>query len=1107
MKKYKSLISLLLIVGMLLSMSVFPAYAAERITVNLGKANLVKINPEGTDSYTVYNTLIEIGSKVKKTFEYKVNVPVAGSYHMSLDGLLGQNGKMEITVAGKVYTLNKSITARQEIYIGKVELNAGDNSLIIKNVGSTLLELRNLIFEQAGNRVETDFSRTTGAYKNYYIPTIIEAEDYDLGDSGSYTMNLNQAETRYRGTANLNVTEKSNGTNVITMNATEWANYTFTAPTDGSYNVAVNTNAEGTMEMFFDDCEYPITFSTVVGETPVANVYLKKGQHVFKLRSADTQYEVDYIAFTAASSKGYAPEDLGTKPLTEEELEAIKSVVRPVWKEIWVDAAAKANGDGTKANPYKTIEEAKAKVREIRNDMQGDIVVKILPGEYHIAEMIKFDENDGGKDGYRVIYQGANALEKPLLTGGTRVTNWEPHEKGVWKASVPQIEDMRTLYINGFAGVRARSKYIYNFGAEYDDPSTEPTFDGYTVSKLNLPVLSNAADVEICFNALWTLQRVAVKEIIDADETHSYVVCDQPHFNNMLGNYNGDVTPLAGSKGYFENAYELIDEYGEFYFDKGRNVLYYYPYPEEDLKTADVYAGTTEFMFEIFGSDINTPVEGLCFDNLDIRHGTWLDVSRTGLSTFQADCLIDENNPASKVQSNGKTMPAVMQVRRARDINVTNCNFQNVGCSAIFMDEHVKDSVIDGNVFRDLSGTAVSVGTWRTSGLTADNLCENIEITNNVMHRIGLDYAGSPAVGVYYSRGVKTEHNDIKDTPYSGITYGWGWGSQVPIRLGHSGHSISYNRIEDNSNVVKDGGPIYNLGDAKNTYIEKNYLIDSRDFGGIYFDSGSAMITCRYNVLEDMQQSGIFGAGSKSYGMTIKTNWSNNKNQKRKTFEATDSDIEVPIVCENGWPQEALDVIANAGLKRGYKRLLGGIEYPSWRTEFWEFENAVNQFYKSVNIVERDAVDWMPGGEGVAYHETKAGTTPKTYALGLNTSVGDSTTGEWLKYEIEIPKDGYYQLELVYSYLSSSGEANVASDSGVYFYIDDEMVVDRFMLPSTGSWNAYLPINVGEPMFIKGGKHIVKVEFYHGWAFQKFSFTNVEFRATEPEFDDGVMLK
>ena len=62
------------------------------------------------------------------------------------------------------------------------------------------------------------------------------------------------------------------------------------------------------------------------------------------------------------------------------------------------------------------------------------------------------------------------------------------------------------------------------------------------------------------------------------------------------------------------------------------------------------------------------------------------------------------------------------------------------------------------------------------------------------------------------------------------------------------------------------------------------------------------------------------------------------------------------------------------------------------------------------------------------------------------------------------------------------------------------------MLPSTGSWNAYLPTHVGD-INLKAGKRIIKIEFVNAWAFQKFTLTNKEFVETEPEFDDGILLK
>jgi len=370
---------------------------------------------------------------------------------------------MNVVCGGTSFDV-KETGGRKEVYANKVDLKAGDNTISVKCASGANVWLYNIYAELAADRIETDFSRTEGAYTNYFIPTVIEAEDFDMGPNGSYSTQ-SPTETAYRGLANLAIAKNANGNNVVSLRNGDWAKYSFSSPQTGSFKLALMTNVKTTLNLYFDDCQNPIIVNTQAGtETQVANVYLEEGAHQLRVECADTLVQLDYIVFTYASDKGYKPEDLATVPPSEEEMEAMKNEFRPVWKEIWVDAKAGANGDGTKANPFKTIEEAKAEVRKIRDNMQGDIVVKLMPGEYSLKQKISFDEADGGIDGYRVIYQGANTIEKPVISGGTYIKNWELHENGVWKASVPNIADTRTLYINGFAAVRARSKYIYTFG-------------------------------------------------------------------------------------------------------------------------------------------------------------------------------------------------------------------------------------------------------------------------------------------------------------------------------------------------------------------------------------------------------------------------------------------------------------------------------------------------------------------------------------------------------------------------------------------------------------------------------------------------------------------
>jgi len=1108
MKKYKSLISLLLVLGMLLTLWAAPVHADGRIIISGG--NVASTTPPGGGNYTKYDTVVLFGPS--KVVHYFADVPTDGAYHISVDGIFEQSLNLTIGCEDQKILGTEATGERKEVYIGKLNLKAGRNVLDVENLKSgAIMWLYNIYLDPATDKAETDFTRKEGPYRESYIPGVIQAEDFDLGPEGSYS-EREASDTLYRGEERLEV-RLDGGKRSVVFKSGDWANYTFKAPVDGNYELNLMADVSGELELYIDDQEYPILAKTRTLETTkVGVVSLKAGTHTLKIRCSYLPTTLDYLSFVSSREKGYRPIDLAYSiaGATDEEFE-IEETENKIWKQIYVSASAKTTGNGSAARPYKTIEEAVAAVRKVNSNMRGDIVVNILPGEYVIDKKIELTAADSGKNGYNVIYKGTDVNNKPLIFGGTRLTGWQEHENGVWKTKADNFDEIRQLYINGFNAQRARSKYIYTFSDSYDDPETQDyLLDGYGISKLNIPDITKPKYAELVYNQLWTQQRVPVKKIVDGGDKWWYVF-DQPYFNQMLNNYSANLQPLAGGKCYIENAYELIDEYGEFYFDRDTKEIFYYPFPEEDMKTAETIVGRTELMLTMQGESKENRIENIILDNIDFRYGTWADVSRTGISYFQSDCIIDENTPPNRVQSFGRHVPAVIDVDYARGIVVRNCNFQNLGCSAIAMSHYVNDSKVYGNVFKDLMGTAVMAGTWNVApdfGNVPSDLCENIVIANNVVKRNGLEFSGCPAIAVYYARNTTVAHNDIEDTPYTAITLGWGWGSQVPIKLEATNHKIINNRIEDISKTVRDGGHIYMLSQMNNTLVKGNYCIKSKDYGGVYLDTGTSMITITENVFKDCVYDNIaFGRGDTNKGNRAFKNWADQPQHNTFKWIGTDSFFEAPQhIIDGVWPEEANEVMENAGLQDEYKHLLKGTDYPEWRTLFTDISPKTP--FASKKIMTYSSLDWMPGGEGVGYHESREGQTPRTYSIGLNNSVGDSCTGEWLAYEVDIAEESDYIFELTYSLnFTGTGDYNSGDYSGILLYVDDELVFDHVPLASTGSWNAYVPTNIGEPIHLTKGKHILKVEFYNGWSFEKFRLIDTNFTQTEAGFDDGTLLK
>ncbi len=1060
------------------------------------------------NNYNVYGGMIILASAGGA--EYTVEVAKAGNYHVvATVGSLNES-TTQVKVNGvalqEVAVNTGDYTNYTDLYMGIAKLSAGVNTVTFMN-NRGMLYFKMLTLEEttsAGSEVVTP---NEGAFKSYFLPAKIQAEDFDYNSAKSSTSTQIVQQT-YRNDSPLRINDDG-ADRLLLIGNNDHASYSFEVKEASIYNVSLMAQTTGKIRLQFDDNPgYVQTETDGVSKASAGNVFLTKGQHKLTVIGVGEEQALDYIQFTSGSGDYYVPSDLAEDTCIDFAVSEEEEAEAPIYKEFYVSENGSDANDGSKDKPFKSISAARDAVRKLTGKMTGDIIVNILPGRYVQTETLKFTTADNGKNGYNVIYRGTDASSKPVIDGGVKIDGWEEYKDGIFKAKTEGLSDMRQLYINGYPAQRARSKYRYAADKAYDDPDTESSQDGCYIRTQNFPVLSNTEDIEFIFNQMWVSQRVAVASI-ELEDKQWCVKYDQPYFSYTTSASYATIQPLAGTKFYIENAPELLDEPGEFYFDKKSQTVYYYPYPEENILTAEVYTPRTEILVTAMGENRENKISNISFDNLEFRHGAWNDASRTGVEVYQADCILPEKMNTSEYQE-GRTLPVQVDIQYADNISVTNCNFINLGSSALGMVECVSNSLVDGNVFRDLSGSGVVIGNWRYNSTenTVMDVSRSITVSNNVIRRIGSEYSGCPAIGAYYTNSITIKNNDIKDTPYTGVTLGWGWGSGTSNVLKCANHRIMNNKIDQNSNTVYDGGPIYTLSEMKNTYISGNYCTRSNDLhGGIYFDQGSKGITAFNNVIEDSSNA-LFGNICEVYNLY--NNYANfvdrSGNVPWNPSLATASLVrERPIRTEGqNWGPEARAIMAAAGVTEEYKHLLDGVEYPDWRTMSIK-ATPVDTFNSGSNL-ERSAVDYMDGGEGVGYHKNKAGTIPKEYYQNNVYSLGDTEANEWLAYDINIAKDSIYSFRLHYSLLSGSGEANLSSDTRVSVYVDDVVVLDSIPLEDTGSWTAYQGAILGQINLTKGD-HVIKVQFVNGgFAFEKFVIFEGDGSVSDPDYDDGIMF-
>jgi len=119
---------------------------------------------------------------------------------------------------------------------------------------------------------------------------------------------------------------------------------------------------------------------------------------------------------------------------------------------IYVAPDGNDDNPGTKGNPFATIDRAKARVRELKNEVNTPITVLVRGGTYHLSEPLVFTPEDSGTQQQPITY-AAYPGEEPVFSGGIPITGWQKGDGPVWTTVVPKVKRgdwyFRQLFVEG----------------------------------------------------------------------------------------------------------------------------------------------------------------------------------------------------------------------------------------------------------------------------------------------------------------------------------------------------------------------------------------------------------------------------------------------------------------------------------------------------------------------------------------------------------------------------------------------------------------------------------------------------------------------------------
>lgn len=225
-------------------------------------------------------------------------------------------------------------------------------------------------------------------------------------------------------------------------------------------------------------------------------------------------------------------------------------------------------------------------------------------------------------------------------------------------------------------------------------------------------------------------------------------------------------------------------------------------------------------------------------------------------------------------------MPSAIQISAAHNITFLRGNYTQLGAGGFGIgndpNAHIIGvglgargiRVIDG-YFTQVMGNSITLGGIQANAHHPNDtrmINSNITISGNIFYNTSSLFSSTVPILSTYIQDSEISNNDLSWIPYSGICYGYGWGSndaggspryaarglynyqpRYTTPTTSQNNLIQGNLIHDFGLTHTDLGGIYTLSKSPGTIIRNNFNYASRFFG-LYTDEGSNSLTIQDNM-------------------------------------------------------------------------------------------------------------------------------------------------------------------------------------------------------------------------------------------------------------------
>jgi hypothetical protein len=457
--------------------------------------------------------------------------------------------------------------------------------------------------------------------------------------------------------------------------------------------------------------------------------------------------------------------------------------------EIYVSPKGELNNKGTQEAPLSSLDLALEKAKNIKyKNQDSQIIINVMAGEYRLKSPLKITPDLGR---IKIIGEG---LEKVTVKGSALLNlNWEKHNDNIWISKLAGEMNFDQIYINGRQQILARYPNYDENGGHWQGHSSDVIASERVKSWKN-PI---GAFVHAMHRGEWGGFHYEISKV-NEDGT---LELEGGHQNNRPSEMHSTYRMV-------ENVLEELDSPGEWYLDKEKKQLYYWPKQDIDIHNAIIEGVKLKHLIEISGSE-NNPVRNVDISGIKFEH-----TQRTFMEPYEPLLRSDWTLYRG----------AALFIEGSEDINISDCEFTNLGGNVILVSNYNRHVNIRGNHIHECGASAVSfVGSPSAVrspsfqygeyvpleemdtliGPANNKYPSHCIVDDNLIYRVGRTEKQIAGVQISMAMNITVSNNSIYDVPRAGINVSEGtWG----------GHIIEYNDVFNTVLETSDHGAFNSWG-------------------------------------------------------------------------------------------------------------------------------------------------------------------------------------------------------------------------------------------------------------------------------------------------------